>query len=537
MTFLRLLLGRNNPIRARLLAWLAVATLASMATVALVGSIIVEPPGPDGHPVDLERLALFVFIAAIMALGQYRALELTTTACDDATDRLRRSLAVLFRRAPPGAVRAIGTARVFDTMNRTTTVLAEAGPHVIYGLITAAIMILVLVYVCFVAPFAFLVMALLAAGTLHLYLRGRARTREAHAAARQAEERYLDKFLQLLEGHNDARLDPALADDLIDSHMSAALAESDRLRHREAIQANRALMLGYGGFYLILAAMIFALPQYLGTIEAELKVAVSTLFLFASLNVVMRAAPMLTRANVALKDIDRLRTHLADAAAVNVPGTGERGPLESLALIRVSRRALNGGRDIGPITLDLRPASITVVTGLNGAGKKSLLLQIAGIEPPDAGEMRWNDVAMTQGDLPAWRAQCASVFEDSHLFDRIYGLDNLEAEAIAETVRNLGLDAARCLDDRRIRAGSLSRAERQRLLMALALLRDRPVLLLEEPLAGQDSQYRAKLTREILPALRARNVCVVIATAGDESVIGIADRVVRIEAGKLVGGT
>lgn len=537
MTFIRLLLGRNNPVRARLIAWLAVATLTSMATVALVGSIIVEPPAPGEPPVNFEKLALFVFIAAIMALGQYRALELTTTACDDAIDRLRRNLAVVFRRAPAGAVRSIGTARVFDTMNRATTVLSEAGPHVIYGLITAAIMVLVLVYVCLVAPFAFLVMALLAVGTLYLYLRGRSRTREAHAAARQAEGRYLDKFLQLLEGHNDARLDPAVADDLIDSHMSAALAESDRLRHREAIQANRALMLGYGGFYLILAAMIFALPQYLGTRESELKVAVSTLFLFASLNVVMRAVPMLTRANAALKDIELLRTRLAEAAAVAVPGTGERGPLESLVLTRVARHASNGGRDIGPITLDLKPGVVTAVTGPNGAGKTSLLLQIAGIAMPDAGEMRWNDVAMTQGDLPAWRARCASVFEDSHIFDRIYGLDDVETAALATALADLGLDPERCLDGRRIRATSLSRTERRRLLLALALLRDRPVLLLEEPLAGQDPEFCRKLTQEILPRLRARNVCVVMSTAGDEDVIGAADRVVRIEAGKVVGGT
>ena len=89
------------------------------------------------------------------------------------------------------------------------------------------------------------------------------------------------------------------------------------------------------------------------------------------------------------------------------------------------------------------------------------------------------------------------------------------------------------LDGRRLTNRQLSTGQRKRLALVLALLADKPVLLLDEWAAEQDPAFRRLFYRELLPELRAAGRTVVAVTHDDEH-YGVADRVLRMQYGKFV---
>ncbi|WP_162901527.1 ATP-binding cassette domain-containing protein [Breoghania sp. L-A4] len=531
MTFIRLIFGHRTLRRSQLVAWLAVATLSTMAAVALLGSMVGTQTA-NGQPrtVDLSGLALFMLIAVLMVLSQYKALDMTMEATEAAVDMLRRRFSHAIRFADPQALERIGSARLFATMTRVTTVVEEAGSQVIYGLITGALMLLVGVYVLFVSPLAFAVLAFFGGGTVFLYRRRRAEADPALEAARDAEKRYLDLFVQLLDGRKEVRFGSAIGEDLVDTYLSAAEAESHARKSFAARQVRIATILAYSGFYLLLAAMVFALPQYLAK-EAEVgKLVLSTLFLLLSVNVLMRALPVLSRANVALDDLNTLMRRLGPIE----PDADELAGVEAFEELRLTDLQPRTG---GPrFSASLKPGGVTAIVGGNGSGKTLLLKVLCGLHRPVAGSLSVDGTALEDDhDWAAHQSRCAAVFQDGHLFDRFYGLDGIDDAALEALVAEMGIGPDVLGAGREIHGERLSPLLRRRLLVAGAVLADKPLVLFDDILSGQDRAFCTWFAKALVPRLRARGACVVITAPSADDIGDIADQTIRTDGPGLQG--
>jgi ABC-2 type transport system ATP-binding protein len=157
------------------------------------------------------------------------------------------------------------------------------------------------------------------------------------------------------------------------------------------------------------------------------------------------------------------------------------------------------------VSLSVRPGELVAVIGPNGAGKTTLLTILAGIQAPDGGEV---DLAPAR---IGWVPQQASLYgkltvvENLRLFARLERRSDVAA-AVDDMLEQTGLrDRADSL------ASTLSGGNRQRLNIAIGLLADPPVLLLDEPSAALDPRQRERLWEFIL-ALSARGTAVVYST-------------------------
>ena len=81
---------------------------------------------------------------------------------------------------------------------------------------------------------------------------------------------------------------------------------------------------------------------------------------------------------------------------------------------------------------------------------------------------------------------------------------------------------------------SLSSGQRKRLALVVSLLEDKPILLLDEWAAEQDRPFRRKFYREILPWLKQQQRKTVVAVTHDDDYYDVADRVFKMEFGKIV---
>jgi ABC-type multidrug transport system ATPase subunit len=201
----------------------------------------------------------------------------------------------------------------------------------------------------------------------------------------------------------------------------------------------------------------------------------------------------------------------------------------STALLEAHGVARRFGRELAlaPTDLEVREAETVALLGPNGAGKSTLLALLAGALSPSEGR-----VERRGGVRVGWAPQRPGHYgrltprENLELFARLEG----EPDPVAAAARQL---AAFELPDGDRASGSLSVGNRQRLNLAIALLGDPRVLLLDEPTASLDPAHRRRLW-ELVGGLRDRGGAVVFATQNVEEVEGHADRVVVLRDGRLV---
>ncbi|MDX6474125.1 MAG: type transport system ATP-binding protein [Gaiellaceae bacterium] len=196
-------------------------------------------------------------------------------------------------------------------------------------------------------------------------------------------------------------------------------------------------------------------------------------------------------------------------------------------------RAIRVARRYGDVValeatdLELAAGETVALVGANGAGKSTLLAILAGAVEPTEGSV---ETRARLGWVPQRPAQYArlSPRENLELFARLEGVPD-PASAAGDLLQRFSLPSGRRP------AGVLSVGNRQRLNVALSLLGEPQVLLLDEPTASLDPAQR-RLVWDVVNALRGDGGAVCFATQNVEEVEH-ADRVVALQDGRIVGAS
>jgi ABC-2 type transport system ATP-binding protein len=195
-------------------------------------------------------------------------------------------------------------------------------------------------------------------------------------------------------------------------------------------------------------------------------------------------------------------------------------------LLRALRVARRYGElvALAPTDFELAPGETVALVGPNGAGKSTLLAILAGAIEPSEGTVE-------AGARVGWVPQ-----RPAH-YARLSARENLELFARLEGVREPRRAAAQLLDRFALptahrASGELSVGNRQRLNVAIALLGEPRVLLLDEPTAALDPGQRRRVW-EVADALRAEGGAVCFATQNLEE-IEHATRTIVLQDGQVV---
>jgi ABC-2 type transport system ATP-binding protein len=186
-----------------------------------------------------------------------------------------------------------------------------------------------------------------------------------------------------------------------------------------------------------------------------------------------------------------------------------------------------GGRTaVRGVSLELLAGQLLVIIGPNGAGKTTLLSMLAGVLTPASGELRGASGRQV-GWVPQQPALYSklSVAENLRLFARLERLSDPEA-AVERMLEQTGL-AARAAEQ----VGRLSGGNRQRVNIAIGLLSEPSVLLLDEPTSSLDPAQRERLW-DFIGRLVAGGTSVVTTTHNVVEAERLADRVLVLAEGE-----
>lgn len=184
-------------------------------------------------------------------------------------------------------------------------------------------------------------------------------------------------------------------------------------------------------------------------------------------------------------------------------------------------------------SMEALAGEVTAIRGASGSGKSTLLDLVAGFLEPASGTIRID--GHTVNRLPPEQRPVSILFQSETLFEHLsaarnvaLGLRTADATRIAAALAEVGLP-----DVGSQRAGTLSGGQKQRVALARTLLRDKPVLLLDEPFSALDDETRAT-TRALVQSLtRKHKWATVLVTHHADDISAIADRVYRLENGVL----
>ena len=215
-------------------------------------------------------------------------------------------------------------------------------------------------------------------------------------------------------------------------------------------------------------------------------------------------------------------------------------PALEVAGLKKTYRARGGAAIVAvdDLTFAVRPGEIVGLLGPNGAGKTTAMQLALALLEPDAGEAR-----LFGGDPELLDARRRVGYApDAPLFPRkLTGLQILvlHAELLGFARRDARQRAARfaervgLAEPAQRSAGTYSRGQAQRLGLALALLGDPDLVLLDEPTAGLDPAGVAAM-RELLVSLRARGAAVLLNSHLLSEVERVCDRVLFLKQGRLL---
>jgi ABC-2 type transport system ATP-binding protein len=179
------------------------------------------------------------------------------------------------------------------------------------------------------------------------------------------------------------------------------------------------------------------------------------------------------------------------------------------------------------VSLEARPGELLAVLGPNGAGKTTLLSILAGITTPDAGR-----ITSSNGDV-GWVPQQAGLYrrltveENLRLFAHMEEVDDVE-RTLERMLEQTGL-----AERRHDPVSSLSGGNQQRINIAIGLLGDPSVLLLDEPSSGLDPSQRVRLW-EFVDGLAEGGTTVIYSTHQIEEASHYGDRLVVLADGETI---
>jgi thiamine transport system ATP-binding protein len=209
------------------------------------------------------------------------------------------------------------------------------------------------------------------------------------------------------------------------------------------------------------------------------------------------------------------------------------------AAIRLDRVAFSYGEAAMNFDAAIEASAITAVMGPSGSGKSTLLNLIAGFETPQAGRILIGNADVT-GLEPAVRP-VSMVFQENNLFAHLSVEQNVglgrspalrltakDRDAVAGALDRTGLSGK----EKRL-PRELSGGERQRVALARVLVRDRPVLLLDEPFAALGPALRDDMLDLVQGVHEERKMTVVLVTHRPEDARRVAQHMIFLDNGTV----
>ncbi|HDR9157216.1 TPA: cyclic peptide export ABC transporter [Burkholderia vietnamiensis] len=540
------LMWRSHP-------WLTLGTvltglLSGVASIVGVGLI-----SRALHDPDERRTLLLVFIAVnvVAIVCRSGAAVMPSYACMKLMTRLRVNLCKRILATPLDEIDRRGAPNVLTLLTQDIPQLSQTLLTIPTIIVQSVVLICSIVYLAYLSWIVF-------ASTMVLTIVGLALYLFFYRRAVNFTERVRDEFVRFNEythglvfGIKELKLNRARRRWFTRAAIELSSKRVAGFNYIERFWFMGGDTIGQITVAVLLGFLLFGVPS-LGVVDPSVLTAsiLAVLYMMGPLTMLINILPMVAEGKTALARlaefgflVDDTQVSPADRSPERAPESSSAGAWRVIELkgVKMNYRDSESTTDfvLGPIDMTIHAGELVYVIGGNGSGKSTLGKVLSGLYAPTEGRITLDGAVVDDDARERYRNLFSAVFTDFHLFDRVIGPDR-EDEGIARARRYL--ETLKLADKIRIdgkhysTTTALSTGQRKRLALLCAYIEDRPIYILDEWAADQDPVFKRFFYEVLVPDLRARGKCVVIITH-DDQYFGLADRVIRLERGRIFSDT
>ncbi|EOX4116041.1 multidrug ABC transporter permease/ATP-binding protein [Raoultella ornithinolytica] len=352
------------------------------------------------------------------------------------------------------------------------------------------------------------------------------------ATLRETEDKLYHDYQTVLEGRKELTLNRERAEYVFNQ---LYLPDAREYRHHiiradtfhlSAVNWSNIMMLGAIG-------LVFWMANSLGWANTAVAATYSLtlLFLRTPLLSAVGALPTLLSAQVAF---NKLNTFSLAPYRADFPQPEPHPHWQTLELRDVCFHYPDNSFAVGPINLTLQRGELVFLIGGNGSGKSTLAMLLTGLYQPASGQILLDGQPLAADKPEDYRKLFSAVFTDVWLFDRLLGPGGKAADSalVDQWMAYLKMTHKLQLDNGRIVDLKLSKGQKKRVALLLALAEERDIILLDEWAADQDPHFRREFYQQLLPLLQQMGKTV-FAISHDDHYFQHADRLLEMRSGQL----
>jgi putative pyoverdin transport system ATP-binding/permease protein len=496
-----------------------------------------------GGPTAFWAAALFVVAVLLFIKSQHYILISATVEIEAIIHKLRVRLMDKVRHSELVPLDTIGRAAIVAAITRDTATLTQATSIIAFAAQSAVLIFFVSLYIAYLSLLAFgLTILIIGAAVLLIHLKSHDITTGQRAAS-EWDHRLFDRLTDLLDGFKEVRLNKARSDDLFDDIVEVSRTAAN-IKIRTQSETFKRVVFSQSSVYILLGAIVFVAPV-LANVQPETiaKTTTATLFVVGACFGFVQSIPILTAANAAADNIERLEARLGATAPAEAGADQQLNRFEQIdmrgVVFRYTDKYSEAVFQVGPVDFTLRRGELVFITGGNGSGKSTFLRVLAGLYQPDSGEITFDGLRLTDHTRDLYRSLFAAIFVDYHLFQRLYGIADANPLEIDQLLAQFRLSDKTRLINNEFTNTDLSGGQRKRIALIVSLLEKRPIFLLDEWTAEQDPDFRRKFYDELLPALMRDGATIVAITHDDRYLkeLTLPARSLRMDEGRFIEQT
>ncbi|MGB6964994.1 MAG: cyclic peptide export ABC transporter [Xanthobacteraceae bacterium] len=540
MSFIDLIRREMHGSMPKLLVMSGLGGVSNASILAAINAGVQD--AGNGQKPGLWAATLFL-VALFLFMKSQEFVTITATAEIEAIiHKLRVRIMDMIRRSELLEVEKIGRSRIVAAVTSDAAVLTQASNMLCFTIQGAVLVFFVGLYVAYLSLAAFLLtfVIVVGAGTIFHYKNKRLAAQKGESAA--WERRLYERLTDFLDGFKEVRLNRPRSDDLYADAAEVSMTAAN-IKIRTQAETFKMIVTSQISMYVLLGAVVFVAPNLSDSLGGTsiAKATTALLFIVGACFGLVQSIPILLNANAAADRIARLEGALETALSATDPrDITARKHFDKIEMQNIVFRYTDRFSDtvfkIGPIDFTLNSGELVFITGGNGSGKSTFLRVLAGLYPPDSGEIYVDGTRINDNTRDDYRALMSAIFFDYHLFQRLYGIDEPDPAEVDRLLRKFRLEDKTGLVDGAFRTLDLSGGQRRRLALIVSMLEKRPIMLLDEWTAEQDPEYRRKFYDELLPEMLQAGATIIVITHDDRLLdeLRLPARKIRMDEGRIV---
>ncbi|WP_271730051.1 cyclic peptide export ABC transporter [Aquimarina algiphila] len=427
--------------------------------------------------------------------------------------------------------------KIYSTLTADVANITNASLLIINFFSSLIILIVCLIYLANLSFELFLVSVGVIMIGFFLYKLSSYRGRILFNVVRDLEQDFMNGFNDILNGGKEININVDKGTDIFEKKLLGIIMDGEQKNVVAWVSFLNSQIIGQILFYgLITFVLIYAGKSFDISSETIVSFVFVLLYILGPITNVMNGIPSLNNAIISLGKINELKRELKIYTETSTKIRTNKGQSIKFERLDFRNYSFSFGENefsIGPINLVLNKNEVVFIYGGNGSGKTTFINTIIGLYEKHNGETYLNNNLVDISNIDKIKSMFSPVFSDFYLFKEFYGIEFLDIEKANKLIVLFELEEKVFIKEGKFSSINLSTGQRKRLALISALLENRPIILLDEWAADQDPYFRNKFYTKIIPYMVKEEKKTIVAITHDDKYFCYADRLFKMEYGKL----